>query len=261
MRFNFTKRGAVYETVNYEGAKAFTLTPQLELYTTVATAALTDNFYEKGKDSLQRIKQLIAKNDALFVAKLAVYARENMHLRSIPLVLVTELAKLHNGGNLVSALTARVVQRADEITELLAYYAQSNHRKGLKQLNKLSKQLQKGLAAAFNKFDEYQFAKYNRDAQVKLRDALFIVHPKAKNEAQQVLFDKIIKDELATPYTWEVELSALGQQQFESEAAKAAAVKVKWEELIFSNKLGYMALLRNLRNILEAEVGWDIFCL
>jgi 60 kDa SS-A/Ro ribonucleoprotein len=84
---------------------------------------------------------------------------------------------------------------------------------------------------------------------------LFLVHPKAKDEAQQVLFDKVVKDELQTPYTWEVELSALGQQKFESEAAKKAAVKAKWEELILSNKLGYMATLRNLRNMLNAEVG------
>ncbi len=255
MRFNFMKKRAVQETVNYEGAKAFTLTPQLELYTAVATAALTDNFYEKAADNLKRIIELIQKNDAVFVAKLAVYAREYMHLRSIPLVLVTELAKQHNGDNLISAVTARVVQRADEITELLALYAQSNGRKNVKQLNKLSKQLQKGLSVSFNKFDEYQFAKYNRNAVVKLKDALFLVHPKAKDEAQQMLFDKIVKDELQTPYTWEVELSILGQQKFENETAKAAAFKSKWEELIFSNKLGYMALLRNLRNILEAEVS------
>ncbi len=255
MRFNFMKRGVVQETVNYEGEKAFTLTPQLELYTAVATAALSDNFYEKANDNLKRIIDLIQKNDAVFVAKLAVYAREQMHLRSIPLVLVTELAKQHNGDNLVSAVTARVVQRADEITELLAFYAQSNGRNDVKQLNKLSKQLQKGLSFSFKRFDEYQFAKYNRDAQVKLKDALFLVHPKAKDEVQQVLFDKIVKDELQTPYTWEVELSVLGQQKWDDSETKAAAFKAKWEELIFSNKLGYMALLRNLRNILEAEVS------
>ena len=125
MRFNFNKTKSS-ESTNYEGAEAFALTPQLELYTAVATAALTDNFYEKGGDTLQRIISLIAKNDARFVAKLAVYARERMHLRSVPLVLVTELAKQHSGDALISALTARVVQRADEITELLSYYAQSN---------------------------------------------------------------------------------------------------------------------------------------
>jgi len=117
--------------------------------------------------------------------------------------------------------------------------------------------LQKGLAEAFNKFDEYQFAKYNRDAAVKLKDALFLVHPKAKDGAQQILFDKIVKDQLQVPYTWEVELSALGKLHYDTVELKKAAVKAKWEELIFSNKVGYMATLRNLRNILEAEVSID----
>lgn len=255
MKFNLKIGGKEKQTVNYEGEKAFVLTPQLELYTAVATAGLNDQFYEKAADKLQRLTKLIAKNEPEFVAKLAVYAREQMYLRSIPLVLAVELAKLQTGNSVVSKLAARVIQRADEITELLAYYATTNDRKDIKKLNKLSKQLQKGLAEAFNKFDEYQFAKYNRDAAVKLKDALFLVHPKAKDEAQQALFDKIVKDELKAPYTWEVELSVLGQQKFEATKEKEAAVCAKWEELIFSGKMGYMATLRNLRNILEAEVS------
>lgn len=255
MKFNFRNVAAVTETVNYEGEKAFVLTPQMELYTAVATAALSDQFYEKASDKLERLRELIAGNDAAFVAKLAVYAREQMYLRSIPIVLAVELAKQQSGNGIVSKLTARVIQRADEITELLAYYTIANERSEVKKLNKLSKQLQKGLADAFNKFDEYQFAKYNRDAAVTLKDALFLVHPKAKDEAQQILFDKIAKDELETPYTWEVELSACGQQIFDSPELKQAATRATWEALINSNKMGYMATLRNLRNILEAGVS------
>lgn len=255
MKFNFAFKSKAKETVNYEGAKAFVLTPQLELYTAVATAGLSDQLYEKQSDKLIRLRELIAKNDPAFVAKLAIYAREQMYLRSIPLVLAVELAKSQSGNAVVGQLTNRVVQRADEITELLAYYAIANERNDVKKLNKLSKQLQKGLAAAFNKFDEYQFAKYNRDAAVKLKDALFLVHPKATDEAQQALFDKIAKDELQVPYTWETELSALGQLKYDSAELKKAAVKAKWEELIESGKVGYMAMLRNLRNILEAEVS------
>jgi 60 kDa SS-A/Ro ribonucleoprotein len=149
------------------------------------------------------------------------------------------------------------VKRADEITELLAYYALANERTDVKKLNKLSKQIQKGLAEKFNQFDEYQFAKYNRAAEVKLKDALFLVHPKPKDENQQVLFNKIVADVLAIPYTWETELSALGQTKFESIKHKNEAFKLKWEELVDSGKLGYMALLRNLRNILEAEVSGE----
>jgi hypothetical protein len=255
MKFNLKTAGKAKQTVNYEGEKAFVLTPQLELYTAVATAGLSDQFYEKADDKLQRLRELIAKNDAEFVAKLAVYAREQMYLRTVPLILTVELAKQQSGKSIVGKLTERVVQRADEIAELLAYYALANERKDVKKLNKLSKQLQKGLAEAFNRFDEYQFAKYNRDTAVKLKDALFLVHPKAKDEAQQALFDKIVKDELAVPYTWEVELSVLGQQKFDTEDAKQDAFRAKWEELILSNKLGYMATMRNLRNMLEAEVS------
>jgi len=253
MKFNLKRK--TKQVTNYEGEKAFVLTPQLELYTAAATAGLSDQFYEKAIDKTHRLRELIGANDADFVAKLAVYVREKMYLRSVPLVLTVELAKQASGESVVSKLVNRVVQRADEITEMLSYYALANDRKDVKKLNKLSKQLQKGLAEAFNKFDEYQFAKYNRDADVKLKDALFLVHPKAKDEAQQVLFDKIVKDELAVPYTWEVELSAVGQQKFHTAELKKQAVRAKWEELIFSNKLGYMATLRNLRNILEAEVS------
>ncbi|GAB0157870.1 TROVE domain-containing protein [Chryseobacterium sp. Alg-005] len=256
MKFNFLRKEKNV-VKNYEAAKAFTMTPAEELYSAVVTTGLSNTTYEKGNDRLQRIQSLIKKNDPEFVAKLAVYARNDMYLRSIPLVLATELAKQTSGTDLVSRTVDGVVKRADEITELLAYYQLANERTETKKLNKLSKQIQKGLVKSFNKFDEYQFAKYNRKAEVTLKDALFLVHPKAKDEDQQAIFNKIVNDTLETPYTWEVELSVLGQTKFADEAERKSAFKNKWEELIFSNKLGYMATLRNLRNILEAEVSAD----
>ncbi len=254
MKFNiFTKKEN--GVTNYEGAKAHALSPELELYSAVVTAGLSDTFYEKADTRLARIQDLMLKNDSEFVAKLAIYARTEMYMRSIPMVLAVELAKLNSGNGLVAKTVSGVVQRADEITEILAYYQMANGRTGVKKLNKLSKQVQKGLSASFNRFDEYQFAKYNREADITLRDALFIVHPKAKDDMQQEVFNRIAADELAVPYTWETELSALGQRNYENEKSKAAAFKAKWEELIDSNKLGYMALMRNLRNILEAHVS------
>jgi hypothetical protein len=268
MKFNL-KVTNPFRTVNHEGAEAFALTPELKLYTAVATTSLSDQFYETGNERLARIQGLVAQvaqANPKFVAQLAVYAREQMYLRSVPLALTVELAKLCRGNDLVARLTARVVQRADEIAELLACYQLANGRQvadnqsvksasarpgNRKKLNRLSKQLQKGLAVAFNKFDEYQFAKYDREAEVKLRDALFLVHPKAKDAAQQAIFDKIANRSLATAYTWETELSALGQGQFADEEAKALAKAEKWEELVLCGKLGYMALLRNLCNLLK----------
>ena len=242
---------------NYEGAKVYAMTPELELYTAVVTASLSDTFYEKQDERVDRIAQLIGKVSPEFVARLAVYTRTEMHLRSIPLLLLVELAKVHNGDDLVARAVEKTVLRADEIMELLMCYQWRNPSgDARKKLGKLSRQIQNGLQRAFNRFDEYQFAKYDRDSlEVKLRDALFLVHPKAKDEKQQVLFDKIVNRQLEIPYTWETELSALGQRKFESEAQKQEAVREKWEELINSGKLGYMALMRNLRNMLQADVS------
>ncbi len=254
MKFNLLKRRRK-QVLNYEGERAIRLSPKMELYTAVVTAGLGGYNYTTEEDRHERIRLLIPMVDPIFVAKLAVYARTKMYLRSIPLVLVTELAKIHNGDSLVSKTIVKVIGRADEITELLACYVAMNKRSGYKKLNKLSKQVQKGLADSFNNFDEYQFAKYDRPAEITLRDALFLVRPKAASEEQQLLFDKIADKQLNTPYTWETELSELGQKSFSNKKERDAAFRNKWEELVSSGKLGYMALLRNLRNILENEVS------
>lgn len=143
------------------------------------------------------------------MARLAIYARTEMHMRSVPLLLTVELAKVHTGDSLVSRTVAQIVQRADEIMELLMCYQWRNPVSGKKKLGRLSHQIQAGLQMAFNNFNEYQFAKYNRDnLEVKLRDALFIVHPKAKDAEQQEIFNRIVNNTLQTPYTWETELGS-----------------------------------------------------
>lgn len=255
-RFNTNTQGSS-RTTNHEGEVAYKLTPELELYATVCTASLQNKFYEKSDETLSRIKTLIKKVSPEFVAKLAIYAREQMYLRSIPLVLVIELNKhLSNGkmtNSMIEPLTKRVIQRADEITEILSYYQVANPQNikevngQKKKLGKLSKALSRGIAGAFNKFDEYGFAKYNRKTEVKMRDALFLTHAKPKDKEQEALFKKIVEDKLEVPYTWEVELSTA--------SAKGKTKTQVWEELIKSEKLGYMALLRNLRNILQADVS------
>ncbi|MDI9872428.1 TROVE domain-containing protein [Flectobacillus roseus] len=254
MKFNFLKKSNTI-LKNYEGAPSYQLSPEMELYSATVTSLLHDSFYEKAEERLIRLQQLIEKVSPEYCAKLAVYARRSMNLRSVPIVLSVELAKKADAGAWVGKAIEQIVLRPDEITETLAYYQQTNKRTGTKRLNRLSKQIQKGLAKAFNRFDEYQFAKYNQNTEVKLRDALFLVHPKPKDLAQQVVFDKITQNALSTPYTWETELSALGQLHFGSEKAKNKAFRAKWEELILSKKVGYMALLRNLRNMLECNIS------
>ena len=140
-----------YLTTNHEDAIAWRMTPEWELYSAVVTTmGVEDKFYERGDDLVRRIADLVRKVKPEYVARLTIYAREKMHLRSVPLLLLVELAQCHRGDSLVSRTVARCVQRADEIAELLMCY---QWRTGKKDLTGLSAQLRKGLAEAFNHFD------------------------------------------------------------------------------------------------------------
>lgn len=194
--------------LNYEQGEAYTMSSEMALYTAVLTASISDKFYESAATRSGRIAELVTACDPVFVAKLAVYAREVMNLRRVPLVLIVELSRIHHGDDLVSRTISHCVRRPDEITALMDISQQRNDH-GFSQhiYRRLSSQIKKGLKEAFNRFDEYQFAKYkNAGEGLSLRDALFLVPPSPDTTEQQAAFDRIASYTLAVPYTWETEL-------------------------------------------------------
>jgi hypothetical protein len=193
-----------------------------------------DLAYETGKENDDNIKKLIAEVDPVQVANLAVEARIAQKLRHVPLFMVSEMAKLPSHRHLVAETLEKVITRADQITDFVAIYWKDGKKM-------LTSQIKKGLAAAFGKFNEYQFAKYDREGAIKLRDVLFLVHAKPA-QGKEELYKKIAERTLATPDTWEVALST-GKDKKES-----------WTRLIEENKLGALAFLRNLRNMKDALV-------
>jgi TROVE domain len=220
----------------HEGAPAKHISAEQELRRSVLACMLwEDQFYEDGVAIAGRIHELAPRVAAEKVAALAVEAREKMKLRHAPLLLVREMARLATHRHLVSETLFRIIQRADELTEFVALYWSEGKQP-------LSAQVKKGLAAAFTRFDEYALAKYNRASPVKLRDVLFLCHARPVDAAQAGLWKRLVEGELASPDTWEVALS--------SGADKRAA----WERMLAENRLGALALLRNLRNMKEAGV-------
>ena len=151
-----------------------------------------------------RIHELVPQVEAAKVAALAVEARERMKLRHAPLLLVREMARHATHRGLVAETLARVIQRADELSEFVAIYWAGGRQP-------LSAQVKKGLAAAFCKFDEYALAKYDRAGAVRLRDVLFLSHARPVDDGAGRLWKRLVANELATPDTWEVALSAAGR--------------------------------------------------
>jgi 60 kDa SS-A/Ro ribonucleoprotein len=75
---------------------------------------------------------------------------------------------------------------------------------------------------------------------VKLRDVLFLCHAKPTEQAET--WKKLAENTLEPPDTWGVALSA-GKDKRET-----------WERLLREGKVGGMAVLRNLRQMLAAGV-------
>jgi hypothetical protein len=242
MRLNILNLHSPLRPRTHEGAPAGTITAEQALRRTVLSCMLWEGeFYEDGVQIAGRMRDLVPQVAAEKVAALAIEARERMKLRHAPLLLVREMARHATHRSLVAESLARVIQRADELSEFVAIYWAGGRQP-------LSAQVKKGLAAAFGKFDEYALAKYDRAGAVRLRDVLFLARARPASEAQAALWKRLAENELATPDTWEVALSAAGR-------AEGAQKCEAWERLLAERKLGALALLRNLRNLHAAGVS------
>jgi len=229
----------------HEGAIAHRINPKQQLKRTVMACLLwEDNFYEDGMTIAERIVSLSQIVEPTVVAEIAIEARDKMELRHVPLLLASILAKRGYKGT--ADLLNHIIQRADELSEFVAVHARVNGVEPSNVKKVLSAQIKRGLARAFTKFDEYQLAKYNRDGVVKLRDVLFLSHPKPKDETQKEVWKRLVDNQLAIPDTWETALSSGKDKKF------------TWERLIVEGKLGALAFLRNLRNMKEVGVPRDV---
>ena len=226
----------------HEGAVAAVISEEQALRRSVLSCMLWERgFYEDGVEIAGRIHELVPKVAPERVAALAVEARERMKLRHVPLLLVREMARHASHRGLVAETLVRVIQRADELSEFVAVYWAGGRQP-------LSAQVKKGLASAFPKFDEYALAKYDRAGAVRLRDVLFLSHARPNDAAQAEVWKRLVANELATPDTWEVALSAAGR-------GEGADKREVWERLLVERRLGALALLRNLRNFDQAGVN------
>jgi 60 kDa SS-A/Ro ribonucleoprotein len=230
-------------TVNHEGEKAYELKDKERLVTGVLTCFVNEpKFYKDTTPDIIKTARALAKTDPDFVAKLAVYTRKEFHMRTISQVLVAELAKNAQGSSAVRKAVRGVIERPDDMIGLIAYHLDTWGPR--KKNNPIPRSMRRGIADAFPKFDEYQLGKYKALSQeVKLRDVLLIARPKPETEEQAVLWKKLIENTLEVPETRETILSEKGQS------------KEVWEEFIDGGKMGYMAMLRNLKNMLDNKIS------
>lgn len=240
---NVSVRGAHKKTTHEGGPASPHLTPLQSLERTLNTCMLfEDTFYEGGVPIADRLKSLVAqccaRGESLSVMDLAINARTNLNLRHAPLLIAIELVR--NNSEHARICVSSVIMRADEPAELLSMWKGGTE----KRTQSFPKALLKGINDSLPRFDEYQLAKWDRSSRhFKLRDVIRLCHPKPPSPAHSDLWKRAIEGTLSTPDTWETSLSS------------GADKKETFERLLHEDKLGGLALLRNLRNMVDSGVS------
>jgi hypothetical protein len=236
MKFN-TKTESTALVENKAGGQSHKQSAELELVSILLTSFVSDGFYEKSNDTLTRLKTLITQCNPKFVAQAAVYARTKYGMRSISHVAASELAIQVGGYDWAKAFYNAVIYRPDDMTEILSYHKANN--------GKVTNAMKGGFALAFEKFDGYQLAKYRGEKNaIKLVDVVNIVHPTPVEKNAEAI-KALVNGTLKSVDTWESGLTAAGQSDNVENAKKEV-----WINLVREKKIGYLALLRNLSNIM-----------
>lgn len=253
---------AVTDTVNAAGGLAFRKSNAFALITLVFNALLSkataDKYYESEAATIARLQTLVAEDPELG-AKCAVFARRVLGLRSISHTVAAIVCHVTKGQGLpwVRPFVQSVVYRADDAIEITAAYfhlyakgvsiRKASKRRGKKVPVTLPNPLKRGVADALEQLDGYALAKYKKSsAPVSLADLFNLYHPKPRPENAEAVA-AFIKGELKNVDTWEARVSKAGPDKVKKEEA--------WCSLFEERKLGYFAMLRNLRNILEQAPG------
>lgn len=246
---------------------------------------------------LQTLIDQCAKEDLYLTCQCIVYSRcigEGMrtisHASSVfiaPYISGQEYSKRFYGLWNKKEQKGGVIFRPDDMAEILQGYIALNRQikqtvtlvNGVPQSSetstsgpKLSNAMKKGFKSVLESLDSYSLLKYKS----KLIDIINLVHPSPKlstakieyNGEQVSTIDAIMKGYNVSANTWEVNQGEAGQivakavkeGKLDDQEAKQVLTQAKadnWKELLDTNKLGILAALRNLRNILINNPSQD----
>lgn len=270
---------------NADGKDAFERDAKSELFLlAVANFVGQDTFYESAKNRDDRYAALVRKvavADVDWMDEFVRWLRNGANMRSASIVaaaeaanaILTERGPSKGSVNWPRRLVAASMARADEPGEFLAYWT-SKFGKNLPQ------SVKKGVAdAATRLYHEYSLLKYDTDSKgFRFADVLQLSHAKAMNAQQNDLFSYALNrrygsDEIPASLSMVIAREGLMKTSVASRKKLLNATLLKdagmtweavsgwlqgpmdktaWEAVIPS--MGYMALLRNLRNFQQTGV-------
>ena len=257
-------RGVIDATIpdlTHEGGRGARRSPKSELFLLGVTNMVgEDTFYESAGARDTRFSNLIhvvTKEDPDWVGRYLRWLRSDANMRSAPLVGALEYVAA--GGPKGRSVVDSVLQRGDEPAEAIGYWLQTHGKK-------IPQPVKRGIADAMVRLmSERAAVKYGAKRDVSLGDVVNLTHPNPKDERQSAIFhyllDKTHGNETPQEILEKIPTIAKaiafnkGEEGGRAVTWEQASSKgeLDWDEQI--PKMGYMALLRNLRNFDESGIS------
>lgn len=222
------------KTKSYENGTVYTKDPVEDFINFIFSSKLENTFYEKSDDQLTRFVSLIDKvynkYGAAFLGKVAAFTRNELGNRSASQVVAAYLNDKHFGRK--RDFYKAFCHRPDDVSEIFAFLDMNGQKR--------SHALVRGCGDYLSSLGDYQLGKYKMNGKkYNMYDLINICH------ANSDTIDKYKNGTLENPDTWEVAISTSFSPKDKDE---------QWKRLVEDNSLGYLALIRNLNNILDANV-------
>ena len=227
----FNQKAKPEMVATHEGGAAYAKSVEMEWTNMLFSSFLSGGFYESESDQLSRFDaltdEMVKKYGAVFAAKAAVFARNELGMRSVSQYLAAKVNALSFDGK--RAFYSKFFRRPDDVAEVFAAIDSLG--------DKRSHGLVRGASDYISGLSDYSIMKYQmKDKKYNMFDLVNITH------AHSAVIDMYKANSLSTPNTWETRISAA-----KSDEEKAYV----WVDLVTSGSLGYLALIRNLRNIIK----------
>ena len=257
-------------TRNEAGGVAYAFTPKHALAQLAATGCFGNTFYATAETQLDELRRLIDQvDDNVFLAKLAVYARERAYMKDMPAALLVALSKRD------TELMHRVFDRVVDNGRVLRTVFQMI-RSGQLGRTSLSSSLQRAFQRWLNEASVGKLLSASIGNDPSLRDILRMARPTPKDNARRALFGWLTDKEVAkwAPAT-EADLPApvqalIAYRQAETAEAQALimgefSTSVRWDLMVdaaksplvwkaLARQMGPQALRMNLNTLLRHEV-------
>ena len=229
-KFNAKKENN--KAISYEGGSVYNKNLVEDYLNNLFSSFIEDGFYESRQKKMERFLDLTTEvgnqlgNE--FLAKTSVFARNELGMRSASQLIASYLndKKFDNK----RAYYRNFCHRPDDVAEIFGAIDMMGQKR--------SHATVRGCGDYLAKLNEYQLGKYKMlGKEYNMYDLINITHAKSSSA------DNFMKGEIESPDTWEIKISTA-----KTEAERAE----EWIRLVKEDKLGYLALLRNLNNILNA---------